>query len=747
MKKRSFSKKKERFSDCEELNQRVIKEGLPSGDYLYDYRLENIKKEFANMNEKDLLQKMKLYFRNLPISLESIKALTQRNFVKLTEVQRCAIPHALSGRDILVASKTGSGKTLSYVLPVIENLYRKKWTTYDQVGALVLVPTRELAVQVFEVFRSLLTDFHELSYGLIVGGKSLQVEQAQIGQMNILICTPGRLLQHINETELFSLDNLQMLILDEADEILSLGFSNTLTQILNAIPRKTQTMLFSATLNKGILSLSKIALNNSEQIFLHDKNSSEARKKNEIGTNYEIPANLTQYAMVIPHEEKIDVLFSFIKSHKFNKIIVFVSCCKQVRFIYESFKKLRIGLPMFELHARQQQAKRMAIYFNFTESKYGVLISTNLAARGLDFPKVNWIIQLDLPENVETYVHRIGRTARFQSLGKSLVLVDASERQFLKILDEHKFKVSTISPNPSKQLTIQKSLQTLCSENNDLKYLAQRAVISFVRSNDFMPNKAVFDIKKINLQKLSESYGLIQTPVIKFEESENESENEEMEKKSNDDQIIEKDEEQPKDQNAELALNRNQKKLMKFKQKLKEKKGIQVSNDLPFETKNIGNQINATRETQLINRVKGVTRQTPENDDFLTLKKREIPLEIDAVKTDDWKISKRQSKKIKPSGVFDGKNVFDITEDSKIVSHEEKIKKEFENNLKQVEQIGVNLSDVYAIKLKQNEDLDKLKEAERIKAKRLKKKEFANEVNKELGKKKTRENAHNDESD
>ena len=182
MKRKFQPRKKERYSDCKELSERVMKEAPHSGDYLFDYRLENIKKEFANMNENDLLQKMKLYFRNLPISAETLKALTKRNFIKLTEVQRCCIPHALSGRDVMVASKTGSGKTLSYLIPIIENLYRLKWTTLDQIGALILVPTRELAIQVFEVLRSLLTDYHELSYGLIVGGKNIQAEQNQISQ-------------------------------------------------------------------------------------------------------------------------------------------------------------------------------------------------------------------------------------------------------------------------------------------------------------------------------------------------------------------------------------------------------------------------------------------------------------------------------------------------------------------------------------------------------------------------------------
>ena len=718
MKRNSYHKKPQRFSDCEDLIERVKKEGLKTGEYLFDYKLESIKKEFANMHENDLLKKMKLYFRSLPISLETQKALTKRNFIKLTEVQRCAIPHALMNRDVIVASKTGSGKTLSYLIPVIENLYRLKWTTFDQTGALILVPTRELAVQVFEVLSSLLKEFHELSYGLIVGGKSLEIEQRAIGQMNILICTPGRLLQHINETEYFSLDNLKMLVLDEADEILSLGFANTLTQILNAVPRNTQTMLFSATLSKNVMALSKIALNDPEQIFLQEKETGTGKSKNGDSVNtYEVPANLAQYAMVIPHEEKIDVLFSFIKTHKFSKIIVFVSCCKQVRFLYEAFKKLRIGLPMYELQARQKQAKRMAIYFTFTESRYGVLVSTNLAARGLDFPKVDWILQMDVPDGVETYVHRIGRTARFQEKGKSLVLIDPSERKFLAKLEDGGLKVPVISPNPARQLTIRKSLQVLCSENNDLKYLAQRAVISYVKCVDHMSDKSIFQVSKINLARVSESYGLVQTPVIKFEETDSEDENEVQ-------PVTLPETGLQKDSDAQ-NLNRNQRKLLKFKDKLRSKKGL--TEDISTDVKNINNQLNVTRETQLIKRVEMIIEKedADKEQDFLVLKKKQPVIESveDKYANDGTKVSKRQMKRIKESGVFDGRNVFEIGETGLIITKEDKVRKQLRDNLELVEKSGLDFADIYASKLTQNQDLDKNTELQRVKMQRLKKKE------------------------
>lgn len=197
---------------------------MPSGDYLYNYKVDLIKQENLSIPEDQLRKKLKLFFKDLPISHETVQALKKRNFYKLTEVQRCAVPHILQGRDVMVASKTGSGKTLSFLIPIIENLYRKKWTVVDGLGAIIILPTRELAIQVFEVLNSLLGNYHELTFGLLIGGKSVKEEQRLLGRMNILICTPGRLLQHITESLNFFGDNLQMLVLDEADEILSKGF-------------------------------------------------------------------------------------------------------------------------------------------------------------------------------------------------------------------------------------------------------------------------------------------------------------------------------------------------------------------------------------------------------------------------------------------------------------------------------------------------------------------------------------------
>ncbi len=166
-------------------------------------------------------------------------------------------------------------------------------------------------------------------------------------------------------------------------------------------------------------------------------------------------------------------------------------------------------MPVYEIQGRQKQNKRTAMYFNFAEIKYGILLTTNITARGVDFPSVQWVIQYDLPENFETYVHRIGRTARFMEKGKSVVFVDPSENNFFDIIKSKNIKLSIIRPNPEKQLSILNSLRVICAEHPEIKYLAQKAIISFLKSIYYMEDKNTFNVNNIDLKKLALSYGLI----------------------------------------------------------------------------------------------------------------------------------------------------------------------------------------------------------------------------------------------
>jgi len=480
------------FPQADRLKERLVLETPPSG---------------LNTHNTHNLEYLKLKFSELPISRKTLIGLSKNQWVSMTPIQRSSIPHALAGRDLLGTALTGSGKSLAFFVPMLEKLYREKWTKMDGLGSIVLVPTRELGIQLFETLKKV-GEKHSFSAGLVIGGKDLKSETERIGGMNVLIATPGRLLQHMQESPEFNADNLQMLVIDEADRILDMGFEETLNEILSYLTSSRQTLLFSATLSKSIQALAKLSLKNPEYINVMPNNE-------EIATQNK----LTQYYMVVDLPNKLSLLFSFLKSHLKSKIIVFLSSCKQVRFTYEAFKKLHPGIPLLEIHGKQKQSKRTSIYFEFLEKENSCLFATDIAARGLDFPTVHWVVQVDCPEDVESYVHRVGRTARYKSGGNSLLFLTESELAFLDLLTQKGINMKKINPNPKRAFSIVERLKSSVAESVELKHLAQRYFVSYVRSIFLMPNKEVFDVKSLPLKEFSESLGLYSQPSVSISET------------------------------------------------------------------------------------------------------------------------------------------------------------------------------------------------------------------------------------
>jgi ATP-dependent RNA helicase DDX10/DBP4 len=257
------------------------------------------------------------------------------------------------------------------------------------------------------------------------------------------------------------------LVLDEADRILDMGFQKTLTALLGHLPKSRQTLLFSATQTESVADLARLSLTNPVQI---GTKGSEAAAP--------MPANLEQHYLVVALDKKLDVLWSFIKTHLQTKIIVFLSSCKQVRFVFETFCKMHPGMPLLNLHGKQKQMARLAMYQRFTAMEHAVLFATDIAARGLDFPSIDWVVQLDAPEDAETYIHRVGRTARYESKGKSLLFLAPSEEEgMLAALKKKNVEVSKIKNRPSKTQNIQNQLQNLAFQDPEIKYLGQRVCL------------------------------------------------------------------------------------------------------------------------------------------------------------------------------------------------------------------------------------------------------------------------------
>ncbi|KAJ0183055.1 hypothetical protein K1T71_001031 [Dendrolimus kikuchii] len=443
-------------------------------------------------------------FKDFPLSQKTLKGLKDNNYTFPTEIQRQAIGYALQGKDILGAAKTGSGKTLAFLIPILENLFCKKWTRLDGVGALVISPTRELAYQIYETLRKVGQN-HDFSAGLIIGGQNLKFERKRMDQINILICTPGRLLQHMDENPLFDCTQLQILVLDEADRCLDLGFEATMNAIIENLPPQRQTLLFSATQTKSVKDLARLSLSFPTYVAPHEQAETVT------------PESLQQSYIVCEIDEKIGILWSFIRNHLKQKVLIFMATCKQVKYIYELFCKLRPGVSLLSLYGTLHQEKREKIYNEFCRKSNVVLFATDLASRGLDFPRVNWVIQYDCPEDVETYIHRAGRTARgIFGKGEGLLMLLPHEENIVNDLKKSKIPINKISVDPSKIVAPQRKIESLLSDNTELKQSAQRAFVSYLKCVFLMKNKDIFKVQLVDTDTYARSLGLIVPPRIRF---------------------------------------------------------------------------------------------------------------------------------------------------------------------------------------------------------------------------------------
>ncbi|XP_021755772.1 DEAD-box ATP-dependent RNA helicase 32-like [Chenopodium quinoa] len=443
-------------------------------------------------------------FKQMPLSKKTKDGLRASNFTQMTDVQRASLPHSLSGRDLLGAAQTGSGKTLAFVIPVIEKLYKERWGPEDGVGCIIISPTRELASQIFGVLKAV-GKHHGFSAGLLIGGrKGVDEEKERVNELNILICTPGRLLQHMDETPNFECSQLQILVLDEADRILDIGFKKEVNAIVSQLPKKRQTLLFSATQTKSVQDLARLSLRDPEYLNVHAEATTAT------------PKHLLQTATVVPLHQKLDLLWSFIKSHLNSRILVFLTSCKQVKFVFEAFKKLRPGIPLKCLHGKMNQERRLGTYSQFSEKRI-VLFSTDVSSRGLDFDKsVDWVVQMDCPSDVATYIHRVGRTARYTTGGKAVLFVEPSEVKMLEKLKEAKIPIIAKTINKEKLQPVSPLLASLLVKYPDMQQLARRAFITYLKAVCKEKDKEVFDVMKLGIDDFSASIGLPLTPKIRF---------------------------------------------------------------------------------------------------------------------------------------------------------------------------------------------------------------------------------------
>ncbi|KAK9875062.1 hypothetical protein WA026_005862 [Henosepilachna vigintioctopunctata] len=432
----------------------------------------------------------------------TLKAIKDMGFSTLTEIQARAIPPLLEGNDLVGAAKTGSGKTLAFLIPAIELIYKLKFMPNNGTGVIIISPTRELSMQTFGVLKELMK-YHYHTYGLVMGGASRTTEAQKLGKgINILVATPGRLLDHIEHTPNFMYKNLQCLIIDEADRILDIGFEEDLKKIVKLLPKRRQTMLFSATETKKTKSLANLALKK-EPIYVGVDDSKETATVTGLEQGY----------IVCPSEKRLLVLFTFLKRNRNKKVMVFFSSCMSVKYHQELFSF--IDLPVMCIHGKQKQTKRTATFFEFCNADSGTLLCTDVAARGLDIPSVDWIVQYDPPNDPKEYIHRVGRTARGEgSSGHALLILRPEELGFLWYLKHAKVPLNEFEFSWNKISDIQLQLEHLISKNYSLHISAKEAFKAYVRAYDSHHLKTIFDIDTLDLVKVGKAFGFKVPPAI-----------------------------------------------------------------------------------------------------------------------------------------------------------------------------------------------------------------------------------------
>jgi ATP-dependent RNA helicase RhlE len=370
-------------------------------------------------------------FSNLGLNYQLLLQLNKQFYKSPYPIQSLAIPLILDGKDIIGIAPTGSGKTVAYALPMVQKLIGKSENKNRHPKVLVLVPTRELAVQVEKVFKSFCLELPQpIKTKAVYGGVSINPQMMNMNGVQILVATPGRLLDLL-DSKAVHLSELEMLVLDEADKMLNLGFAAEMQKILALLPFKRQNLLFSATFNLAIEELSKLILHSPQRI--------------EIAAEEHSIELIQQQAFAVEDVEKGPFLRKLILEKKLNQVLVFTSSVFRANAVAEKLNNN--GISALAMHSKKSQGSRTEALAQFKAGKIRVLVATDLMSRGIDIPFLPCVINYELPRSPKDYIHRIGRTGRAESSGIAISFVNKDEMHHFGIIQKKMKKtVELIKP-------------------------------------------------------------------------------------------------------------------------------------------------------------------------------------------------------------------------------------------------------------------------------------------------------------
>lgn len=420
----------------------------------------------------------------------------------------------MSNKDVAVEAVTGSGKTLAFLIPIVEMLLQReeKLKKHD-VGAIIITPTRELAKQIDEVLRTFTKDLIQLKQLLLIGGvdpvENMQRFKSDGG--HIIIGTPGRL-EDLMTRKQEGIDlaahvrSLEVLVLDEADRLLDLGFEASINTILGFLPKQRRTGLFSATQTDEVEALVRAGLRNPVRVTVREKYS---KSKSEQRT----PSTLKNFYTICESQEKFSRLVSFLKARKTCKNMVFFSTCACVNYFSKALERFLSNVKVLSIHGKMK-SKRHKVFDSFRKLKSGVLICTDVMARGVDIPEVDWVIQFDPPSSASAFVHRCGRTARIGNQGNALLFLLPAEESYVEFISINQ-KVPLQSFEIEGEVTdVTPKLRQMAMKDRDVYEKGMKAFVSFVQFYRKHECSLIFRSNDLELGKLATGFGLLKLPIM-----------------------------------------------------------------------------------------------------------------------------------------------------------------------------------------------------------------------------------------
>uniref|UniRef100_A0A668W2E4 ATP-dependent RNA helicase n=2 Tax=Oreochromis aureus TaxID=47969 RepID=A0A668W2E4_OREAU len=451
----------------------------------------------------------------LPVKLNEkiLQTLDELKFTHMTPVQSACIPLFMSNKDVAAEAVTGSGKTLAFVIPIIELLLKREEKLKKmQVGALVITPTRELAVQISEVMEQFIEKFPQFKQILLIGGSNPaeDVEKFKDKGANIVIATPGRLEDMFRRKSdgldlASSVKSLDVLVLDEADRLLDMGFEASLNTILGYLPKQRRTGLFSATQTQELEKLVRAGLRNPVRITVKEKGLAAA------ATAQKTPSRLSNYYTICRAEDKFNNLVAFLRQHKHEKLLVFFSTCACVEYYGRVLEMLVKKVTIHCIHGKMKH-KRNSIFADFRKLKSGILVCTDVMARGIDIPDVNWVLQYDPPSSASAFVHRCGRTARIGNYGNALVFLLPMEETYVNFLSiNQKCPLQKMSPIKD-VVDVLPKVKAMALADRAMFERGKKAFVSYVQAYAKHECSLIFRTKDLDFGCLARGFALLRLP-------------------------------------------------------------------------------------------------------------------------------------------------------------------------------------------------------------------------------------------